>query len=37
MSNDTPNLQDSVRESMRVYFNELDGTDPTNLHDMLVT
>ena len=36
MSNDTPNLQDSVRESMRVYFNDLDGTDPTNLHDMLV-
>ena len=36
MSNDTPNLQDSVRESMRVYFNDLDGTAPTNLHDMLV-
>ena len=36
MSNDTPNLQDSVRASMRVYFNDLDGTDPTNLHDMLV-
>jgi len=36
MSNETPNLQDSVRESMRVYFNDLDGTDPTNLHDMLV-
>lgn len=34
MSNN--NLQDSVRESMRVYFQDLDGTEPANLHDMLV-
>jgi Fis family transcriptional regulator, factor for inversion stimulation protein len=32
----TPNLQDSVRENMRVYFQDLDGTEPANLHDMLV-
>lgn len=36
MSNETPNLQESVRESLRMYFNDLDGTDPANLHDMLV-
>ncbi len=30
------NLQDSVRESLRLYFNDLDGTDPANLHDMLM-
>ena len=34
MSN--PNLQDSVRESMRVYFEDLGGSQPANLHDMLV-
>lgn len=32
----TPNLQDSVRESMRVYFDDLGGSEPANLHDMLV-
>lgn len=31
-----PNLQDSVRENMRVYFDDLGGSEPTNLHDMLV-
>ncbi len=30
------NLQDSVRESLRMYFNDLDGTEPANLHDMLL-
>jgi len=30
------NLQDSVRESLRLYFNDLDGTEPANLHDMLM-
>lgn len=35
MSNNN-NLQDSVRESMRVYFQDLDGIEPANLHDMLV-
>lgn len=34
MSN--PHLQDCVRESMRVYFEDLGGSQPTNLHDMLV-
>ena len=34
MSN--PNLQDRVRESMRVYFDDLGGSQPANLHDMLV-
>jgi Fis family transcriptional regulator len=37
MSNsNTPNLQNSVRESMRVYFDDLGSSEPTNLHDMLV-
>ncbi len=31
-----PNLQDSVRESMRVYFEDLGSSQPANLHDMLV-
>ena len=31
-----PNLQDSVRENMRVYFDDLGGSEPANLHDMLV-
>jgi Fis family transcriptional regulator len=31
-----PNLQDSVRENMRVYFDDLGGSEPTNLYDMLV-
>lgn len=35
MSNNN-NLQDSVRESMRVYFEDLGGSEPANLHDMLV-
>jgi Fis family transcriptional regulator len=25
-----------VRDSLDQYFNDLEGTDPTNLHDMLV-
>jgi len=32
----TPNLQDCVRDSMRVYFDDLRGSEPANLHDMLV-
>ncbi|HRK38684.1 MAG TPA: helix-turn-helix domain-containing protein [Burkholderiaceae bacterium] len=32
----TPNLQDCVRDSMRVYFDDLGGSEPANLHDMLV-
>ena len=25
-----------MRDSLEQYFNDLEGTDPTNLHDMLV-
>jgi Fis family transcriptional regulator, factor for inversion stimulation protein len=35
-TSDNPNLQHSVRESMRVYFDDLGGSEPANLHDMLV-
>ncbi|MDO9438450.1 helix-turn-helix domain-containing protein [Hydrogenophaga sp.] len=30
------NLHDCVRASMEDFFRDLDGTDPANLHDMLV-
>ena len=36
MTPDTPTLQDCVRANMLTYFSDLGGTDPTNLHDMLV-
>ncbi len=29
-------LHDCVRASMEEFFRDLDGTDPANLHDMLV-
>lgn len=29
-------LHDCVRASMEDFFRDLDGTDPSNLHDMLV-
>jgi Fis family transcriptional regulator len=29
-------LHDCVRASMEDFFHDLDGTDPANLHDMLV-
>lgn len=29
-------LHDCVRASMEDFFRDLDGTDPANLHDMLV-
>ena len=34
----TPNngLQDCVRASVATFFNDLDGTEPANLYDMLV-
>lgn len=31
-----PDLQACVRDSLDQYFNDLEGTDPTDLHDMLV-
>ena len=30
------NLHDCVRASMEGFFRNLDGTEPANLHDMLV-
>jgi len=45
MSNSTPIKQqhqedttvyDCVRNSLERYFNDLDGTEPANLHDMLI-
>jgi Fis family transcriptional regulator len=30
------NLHDCVRASMEDFFHDLNGTDPANLHDMLV-
>ena len=30
------NLHDCVRASMESFFRDLDGTEPANLHDMLV-
>ena len=30
------NIQDIVRQSMEVYFKDLRGTEPDNLHEMLV-
>ena len=33
---DVPNLNESVRASITAYFNDLDGTEPANMHDMLL-
>ena len=30
------NLQDCVRSNLSTYFNDLNGTEPANLYDMLV-
>jgi Fis family transcriptional regulator len=30
------NIQDIVRQSMEIYFKDLRGTEPDNLHEMLV-
>ena len=30
------NLQDCVRSNLSTYFNDLSGTEPANLYDMLV-
>ncbi len=30
------NLQDCVRSNLATFFNDLNGTDPANLYDMLV-
>ena len=31
----TPPLTDSVKANIEAYFNDLDGTNPTHMHDML--
>lgn len=31
-----PSLQDSVRENVEVFFRDLDGTEPSGLHAMLM-
>ncbi|MBA4256244.1 MAG: Fis family transcriptional regulator [Polaromonas sp.] len=36
MTPETPSLQDCVRTNMCTYFDDLDGTEPANLHDMLM-
>jgi len=36
MSTSQNNLHDCVRASLETYFQDLDGTDPAGLHDMLV-
>ncbi len=36
MSSKPNNLQDCVRDSVATFFNDLDGTEPANLYDMLV-
>ena len=36
MSQPQHNLHDCVRASLEVYFQDLDGTEPTGLHEMLV-
>jgi Fis family transcriptional regulator len=31
------NIQDVVKQSMEAYFRDLKGTEPDNLHEMLVS
>lgn len=31
-----PNLQDCVRTNVESFFKDLDGTEPANVHDMLM-
>lgn len=31
-----PNLQDCVRANVESFFKDLDGTEPANVHDMLM-
>jgi Fis family transcriptional regulator len=32
----TNSLDECIRDSLETYFRDLDGTEPANLHDMLV-
>jgi Fis family transcriptional regulator, factor for inversion stimulation protein len=36
MSTTSHSLQDCVRENVETFFNDLEGTDPANVHDMLM-
>lgn len=36
MSPSKQSLQDCVRENVETYFADLDGTEPANVHDMLM-
>ncbi len=36
MSPTKQSLQDCVRENVETFFADLDGTEPANLHDMLM-
>ncbi len=36
MSPPQHNLHDCVRANLEAYFQDLDGTEPTDLHEMLV-
>ncbi|MEY5099472.1 MAG: hypothetical protein RJA36_2191 [Pseudomonadota bacterium] len=36
MSTEKLSLQDCVRENVETFFADLDGTEPANLHDMLM-
>lgn len=36
MSTSSLSLQDCVRENVETFFNDLEGTDPANVHDMLM-
>ena len=36
MNHEPLTLQECVRSNMLTYFSDLGGTDPANLHDMLV-
>ncbi len=31
----SPTLTDCVKANIEAYFNDLDGTEPANMHDML--
>ncbi len=37
MTSPNNSLQDCVRASVATFFNDLDGTEPANLYDMLVS
>ena len=36
MSTEKQSLQDCVRENVETYFADIEGTEPANVHDMLM-